>query len=126
MAQIHDVIRGGGVPGTGAFVMETVKALLKADPANVSSKTPRGWTPLHFAARLLLENGAKANALDNDGVTPLHVAAGMGYRDLAELLLSNGAAVNAEDNKHETPLRSALVQGYDNVVNLLRKHNGHE
>lgn len=44
-------------------------------------------------AQVLLEAGAKADALDNNKNTPLHYAAGYGRKDCVELLLKNGAAV---------------------------------
>lgn len=58
-----------------------------------------GWTPLHYAASgpepkvlsLLLERGARLEALSNNGTTPLMMAAGYGAMDGAELLLARGA-----------------------------------
>ena len=64
-----------------------------------------GASPLHWAvnpspldgssapgrARLLLENGADANAQDRRGDTPLHLAAARGHSVYFKLLLENGA-----------------------------------
>lgn len=42
---------------------------------------------------ILIEAGAKVDALDKNKNTPLHYAAGYGRKDCVELLLKNGAAV---------------------------------
>lgn len=44
-------------------------------------------------AVILLEAGAKVDALDKNKNTPLHYAAGYGRKECVELLLKNGAAV---------------------------------
>lgn len=44
-------------------------------------------------AQVLLEAGAKADALDKNKNTALHYAAGYGRKECVQLLLDNGAAV---------------------------------
>src|SRR6202020_2940618 len=41
---------------------------------------------------------------DENGDTPLHIAAMMGRADIEKLLIDNGANVNARDKRGETPL----------------------
>ncbi len=87
----------------------------------------RGQTPLHLAcskdtttvgrypvcafpsldvAQVLLEVGAKANALDEDRNSPLHVVAkdGPSQPSILQLLLENGAHIDACNNDGEIPL----------------------
>ena len=45
----------------------------------------------------------------NDGVTPLHEAAFMGYKRMVELLLASKAEVNAKDKQGGTPLHRAAT-----------------
>jgi ankyrin repeat protein len=71
-----------------------VKLLLKGDPTLVSSKN---------------ENGA----------TPLHLAASYGQKTVAELLLANHAPVDAKDKNGETPLHWAAHFGKEGVARLL-------
>jgi ankyrin repeat protein len=82
-----------------------------------------GWESLHAAARegnieaarLLITQGAKINAQDDKGFTPLHVAVRedrepvlkVGEKSIVQLLLAAGADVNAQDKKGATPLHHA-------------------
>ena len=53
------------------------------------------------------------------GLTPLHMAAGQGHKDVAALLLINEAEVNAKDNGGWTALQSATFGGHTEVAALL-------
>ena len=70
--------------------------------------------------------GAKVNAKDKSGDTPLHYAALGGYKDVAELLLASGAEINVKDGKGMTPLGRAKEEENDEVAAFLREHGGHE
>jgi hypothetical protein len=75
--------------------LEMVKMLLKRDPDLVFTK-------------------------DNEGATPLHMAALGGHTDIAEFLLANKADINANDNNGQTPLDCAA----NNIADLLRQKGG--
>jgi ankyrin repeat protein len=56
------------------------------------------------AADFLIRKGAKVNAKDISGMTPLHHAVKDGSREMVEFLIQNGAEVNARDSAGSTPL----------------------
>ena len=109
--EIHDAVKNGDV--------ETVKVLLKENPALVNDRDNRGRTPLHLAAaheqeeiaKLLLAKKADVNAKDKDGCTPLHEAAQNGSGRVAKVLLSTKADVKARSNFGDTPLHDAADDG---------------
>lgn len=76
------------------------------------------------AARLMLEAGFDANAHDDDGLYPLHVAAARGDIEAVECLLGvdgskRHADLEATDYAAETPLDHALKLGDENVRDRL-------
>ena len=73
--------------------LEKVKALLKGNPRLVFRK-------------------------DDEGQTPLHVAASKGHKDVAKLLMDYKADVNARKKYGDTPLHYA-AHGHKDVVELL-------
>jgi ankyrin repeat protein len=58
---------------------------------------------------LLLKLRADPNALNDSGMTPLHLAAHQGNFALAELLLAHGARKNVKDEQGRTPLDLAQL-----------------
>jgi ankyrin repeat protein len=97
----------------------SVRALLRAG-AQTNMRGTLGELPLSQAVRhndrslvqMLLRAGASVNATEQDGTTPLLIAAGQvafGQGDpfLPRLLLQNGANVNAATKEGTTPLLAA-------------------
>jgi ankyrin repeat protein len=71
--------------------LEKIKTLVKAKPDLVSSK-------------------------DAAGLTPLHIAAVYGRKEMAEFLLAKNSSVNAKANHDETPLRLAITSKYKDSI----------
>jgi ankyrin repeat protein len=69
--------------------------------------------------RDLLQAGAGANELIEDGTTALMVAAYRGNKEIVELLVGRGAPIDAQDKDGCTALMRAAWQGHTEVVGLL-------
>lgn len=72
--------------------------------------------------QLLIAGGAKLNVVDNEGETPLHIAARAGNSQVAELLLTGGANVAALNRTWDTPLHRAARKGHRDAAALLLAH----
>lgn len=75
--------------------LEKAKALIKANPELVNSQASYGQ------------------------VTPLHLAAEYGHKDIAQLLLDNKADIEAKAYGNLTPLDDAILGGHKDLVELL-------
>ncbi|KAK8660541.1 hypothetical protein V6N13_051465 [Hibiscus sabdariffa] len=71
----------------------------------------------------LLKKGHRANESDNDGRTPLHIAASKGNENCVLLLLDYNADPNSKDSEGSVPLWEAILAGHDQLAKLL-KENG--
>ena len=129
--------------------LEMVQVLLSLE-ADVNDRGINNWTPIHNAshgpdptlshtsynnrqllpdvARLLLEHGADVNARiehddDDEGMTPLHLAAAdRGRVQVVRVLLEHGANAGAEDNEGRTPLHTAAAYGIVEGVHVLLEY----
>lgn len=86
-----------------------------------------GETALHIVVarrdtvwiNYLLAKGAKPDVTDNQGMTPLMLAAQLRFLDGARLLLANGASVDKANDRGETPLIRAVQLRDLGMVRLL-------
>uniref|UniRef100_A0A8C6ENA4 Protein phosphatase 1 regulatory subunit 12C n=1 Tax=Marmota marmota marmota TaxID=9994 RepID=A0A8C6ENA4_MARMA len=68
--------------------------------------------------------GATVNQADNEGWTPLHVAASCGYLDIARYLLSHGANIAAVNSDGDLPLDLAESDAMEGLLKAEIAHRG--
>ncbi|XP_036447784.1 ankyrin repeat and SOCS box protein 10 isoform X2 [Colossoma macropomum] len=92
---------------------------------------PGGTSALHEACeecqpecvKLLLEYGANANAVNEDGLMPLHVCTELNSLECAKHLIQFGAAINGRSlDENDTPLHVAARHGLPVHVDLYLRH----
>ena len=78
-----------------------------------------------FIADTLLESlHADVNQANNNGDTPMYIAACLGHSDTVKVLASLHADVNQADNDGTTPLGVATVMGKEDTAAVLRSLGG--
>ncbi|HEY5043797.1 MAG TPA: ankyrin repeat domain-containing protein [Verrucomicrobiae bacterium] len=91
----------------------------------------RGKFDIHYAARhgeirkikmLLWVNPDLVNSKDTNGMTPLHIAANLGWQEEVVLLLDKKADVNAKSNNGGTPLLFASYANRQDEAEWLLAH----
>ncbi len=106
-------------------MMQTV--VQQAQPREIQD----GWTPLHVAAtrgtrtdiELLLAQGARKDAEDNKGRTPLFIAVEFGNSEAVQVLCERKADCTIKEDEHGmTPLHVASWKGLDTVAETLLAH----
>jgi len=133
--EVNKVFPDGGAPLHFAVAFgteEVVKVVLEAR-ANVNVRAKQWETPLHMAAvtdatgemiQLLLERGAKIEALTIIGATPLMLAATEGSITAVESLMRNKARLDAEDNRGVPAIAYAAQSGKEDVIRSLLEKGG--
>ncbi len=71
--------------------------------------------------QFLVSRGANPNIRNNQGTTPLQLAAGLGFVEGVEYLITAGARVDESDNTGETPLIGAVHRRDLGLVRTLLK-----
>lgn len=113
--------------GIGTGQQQVVEALITAGvdpnrPSPGSGSLPlvgaAGWGRRDIAA-YLIDHGAEVNALEDEGVTALSMAAQNGAEALVTLLIERGADPNIPNDQGVTPLMKAALQGFTSVAERL-------
>lgn len=107
---------------------EVVALLLKTEKVNINFRGEEESSPLDVALRelspellmkLLGTEGVLVDLADQEGQTPLILAARSGRDDVVRLLLAKNVDVNAADQNGRTPLSYAAKKGSLDVVESL-------
>lgn len=101
--------------------------VLKGASVNLQSNNGFNVFPIHSAAagnyteiaRMLIENGAKVNVVQQAGATPLHSAAQNGNLELIILLLESGAEVFTRMEGGKLPADLAREKGFEEIAEIL-------
>ncbi|XP_065193226.1 transient receptor potential cation channel subfamily A member 1-like [Sycon ciliatum] len=105
--------------------------LLGEHHCDMTARDEHERIPLHWSAsegkyrttKFLVESTpTNVNDIDDQGRTPLHLAAINGHQRLCELLMDLGADVSARDNRRWTPLCHASSEGHCNTMESLLEH----
>lgn len=135
-AQIASIISedGDGILGISSLMnatisndVDAVNFFSKSGVTVVNQKNIGGATSLHIAARngnvqiakILIDNGANVNAIDNEGWTPLMRATTSGNSELVGMLLDHGADASKVNSVGETAIIQAASSGCDECLNIL-------
>lgn len=113
--------------------LDFVRRILQTRSVDLNERDPdSNNTALHWAVysthveahpailQLLLEAGLSPNDFNNDNVTPLHVAAFLGYTEDVEAMLEYNAQLELRDKRGFTALAAAQFNAnYDVAVTLI-------
>uniref|UniRef100_A0A0K0DTX2 ANK_REP_REGION domain-containing protein n=1 Tax=Strongyloides stercoralis TaxID=6248 RepID=A0A0K0DTX2_STRER len=123
MSPLHIAVLANNINGVKIFLHECkISTEIYDDDAR---------TPLHYAAQngrveiveLLLEAGARYNAVDAYGATPAHYAAEISWPILQALLIKNNHS-DMIDKEGRTPFMWSVISGNESIViNMLRNFN---
>ncbi|XP_015907242.1 protein phosphatase 1 regulatory subunit 16A [Parasteatoda tepidariorum] len=69
--------------------------------------------------KCMLEDGGDIEYRDQQGATPLHIAAANGYVTVVEFILDNHGSTNVCDNDMWQPIHAAACWGHPDVIEML-------
>ncbi|XP_071447314.1 uncharacterized protein [Hetaerina americana] len=123
--------------GAAKGQLETLRLLVSVGGADLWIRNVRGDLPLHEAVQsgrrelvkwLLQQRPVAVNAANNDGRSPLHVAAIHNNVEMCKVLLDSHSLVNpvmrTPRGQMATPLDTALLRGNRGCAKFLQLHGG--
>uniref|UniRef100_A0A672UP47 Ankyrin repeat domain 27 n=1 Tax=Strigops habroptila TaxID=2489341 RepID=A0A672UP47_STRHB len=110
------------------YLLEWMDEDLEDEDDTVNTSKPEFCHPLCQCSKCgpvqkISTNGLGVNVSNEDGFTPLHMAALHGHSELVSLLLKHGASISAKNAKHAVPLHLACQKGHFQVVKCLMDYN---
>lgn len=94
------------------------------------------YTPLHILIateeppmdliKLLVDSGAKVNAKNESGGTPLHLAAFWGHFQIVKYLVKEGAKFDVQNNKGKNAMEMAAAYGHADIAEWLAEQMGED
>ncbi|XP_071423941.1 ankyrin repeat domain-containing protein 27 isoform X1 [Pithys albifrons albifrons] len=114
------------------YLLEWVEEDLEDEDDTATTSKPEFCHPLCQCSKCgpaqkkfskISANGLGVNVCNQDGFTPLHMAALHGHSELVWLLLKHGASVGAKNAEHAAPLHLACQKGHLQVVKYLMDYN---
>lgn len=111
--------------------LSAVKQLLEKG-ANPNVILPRrGISSFHLAVgsnsdfafrvtQLILKYGGNPNIQSDDGLTPVHIAAAWGRKDILQILLNSGGDPEMRDANYMTPIQYANKENSSDCVQILK------
>ena len=93
--------------------------LLNNNTSRNASPQNRKRPDFDAITKLLLDEGAKVNATDRQGRSPLHEAARKDRLKAAELLIDRKADPDIKDKKGRTPLHDAVLNSKTGITEIL-------
>jgi ankyrin repeat protein len=107
------------------FIVEQCIKVLKENRLEIDHKSKHGITPFHLAllkkdkdiCRLLYENGADVNEIDNEGNSIVHMLAALGdLKWLKHIVKHFNANCYQKNSKGDIPLITAIINGKNDIV----------
>ena len=107
--------------------IDGVRFFSKAGALVINQRNKGGATSLHIAcresnfeiAKILIENGANVNIVDNEGWSPLMRASLTGNKEIVEILLKNGAKAHLLNSLNESALIHATSSKCVECINQI-------
>nr|XP_041574570.1 ankyrin repeat domain-containing protein 27 isoform X2 [Taeniopygia guttata] len=114
------------------YLLEWVEEDLEDEDDTASTLKPEFCHPLCQCSKCgpaqkkfskICANGLGVNVSNQEGFTPLHMAALHGHSELVSLLLRHGARASARNSQLAAPLHLACQRGHAQVVQCLMDYN---